>query len=242
MSTKVRFPLLQTLGIPPIATGLILSVFLLWNLASDARPVASPEYLTSVRERVQEIPYSIGPLVGIDLEVVAAAAMMLNPNVILQRVYRDPLLGHSVSLVVVHCQDVRDLAGHYPPICYPNAGWENVANPSTFNFDVDDSAILATRYAFERRGDLSSESLKVVSFFAMPATSAQFSPDIKAVDIASRSPRTAGLGAAHIMLVVPASQPDDVSQHLIKDVLRALRPTLQAICKASPQSAQEPTP
>ncbi len=238
----MRLPLLKTLGLPPIATGLILSVFLVWNLASNARPVASPEYLSSVREAVREIPYSIGPLIGVDLEVVTAAAEMLNPNVILQRVYRDPLLGHSVSLVVVHCQDVRDLAGHYPPICYPNAGWEESADSSTLSFKLDDSSILASSYAFERSGEMSGESLSVVSFFAMPSTSAQFSPDMKAVDIASRSPQTAGLGAAHIMLVVPGSQSEDISKNLVDDVLRALRPTLRAICEVAPQSVKEPRP
>lgn len=219
----------RSLGIPPIAAAIILGTFLVWSLAANARPTASPEYLGAVRDQVTAIPYSVGPLVGLDLEVVPAAAAMLNPNVILQRVYRDPIRGHTVSMVVVHCQDVRDLAGHYPPICYPNAGWVMTGDPTPVSFEYDAGPIEATRYSFVRKGDLNEEAVTVVSFFTMPSGASPFSPNMKDVDLASRSPRAAGLGAAHIMLVMPSSQRDDTNEHLVQDVLRALKPTLKAI-------------
>ena len=102
---------LKTIGAPVIVTGAFLVAMLTWSTLTNARPAASPEYLAQIRDRVRALPYSVGPMVGTDIEVVAAAAAMLNPNVILQRVYRDPLTGHTVSLVIVHCEDVRDLAG-----------------------------------------------------------------------------------------------------------------------------------
>lgn len=227
---------LRTLGAPVIVTGAVLCAMLVWSTLTNARPAASPEYLAEVRERVRALPYSIGPMVGTDIEVVAAAAEMLNPNVIMQRVYRDPLSGNLVSLVIVHCEDVRDLAGHYPPVCYPNAGWTEKADRELREIELADARVSATRYHFARKQELSEDAITVTSFFVLPASDISFAPDMVAVDLAARSPKMAGLGAAHIMMITPDSQPADVSQRLVMDVANALRPILRSITE--PPSAE----
>jgi hypothetical protein len=219
----------RTLGAPVLVTGAVLCAMLVWSTLTNARPAASPEYLAEVRERVRALPYAIGPMVGTDIEVVAAAAEMLNPNVILQRVYRDPLSGNLVSLVIVHCQDVRDLAGHYPPVCYPNAGWSERRDRELREIELDDARVSATRYHFARKNEMSEDSITVTSFFVLPASDLSFAPDMVAVDLAARSPKMAGLGAAHIMMITPDTQPADVSQRLVMDVANALRPILRSI-------------
>jgi len=220
---------LRTLGAPVIVTGAFLVAMLTWSTLTNTRPAASPEYLAEVRDRVRALPYAVGPMVGTDIEVVAAAAEMLNPNVILQRVYRDPLSGHMVSLVIVHCEDVRDLAGHYPPVCYPNAGWTESKGRELREIDLDESKVSATRYHFGRKHELTDDSITVTSFFVLPASDFSFAPNMVAVDLAARSPKMAGLGAAHIMMITPDSQPPEVSQRLVMDVANALRPILRSI-------------
>jgi len=238
---------LKTIGAPVIVTGAFLVAMLTWSTLTNARPAASPEYLAQIRDRVRALPYSVGPMVGTDIEVVAAAAAMLNPNVILQRVYRDPLTGHTVSLVIVHCEDVRDLAGHYPPVCYPNAGWTEQRDRERRELDLDESKLSATRYHFGRKQELADDAITVTSFFVLPASDLSFAPDMVAVDLAARSPKMAGLGAAHVMMITPDSQPAEVSQRLVMDVANALRPILRSITDVpftdladARSSAQEP--
>lgn len=230
---------LRSLGLPPFVTAIVLAVMLVWNLTANARPAASPEYLHAVRTQIAEIPYAIGPLVGTDLEVIPAAARMLRPNAMFQRVYRDPIKGYSISVVVVHCEDVRDLAGHYPPVCYPNAGWDQISDPLPIVCRIDGADIPARRYEFQRHLGLERDSLMVQSFFVLPSADTPYAPDMKVVDRAARSPQSAGLGAAHVMMVMPRSQDRAVSDRLVDDVLRALRPTIRAIAQREAGESKE---
>ncbi len=219
-------------GFPPLIALAGLIALLAWATVGDARPRASPEYLAEVRDRVYALPYAIGSAVGTDLEVVPAAVRMLKPNAILQRAYRDPVSGRSISVVIVHCQDVRDLAGHYPPICYPNAGWVEAAPREVSRFDIDDLMIQATRYVFERHRETSAESSRLLSFFVMPGSD-PIAPNMDAVMRAARSPRATGLGAAHVLLVAPEAQPLDITDLMMKDIIHELAPAIRAILTPS---------
>jgi len=87
-------------------------------------PEDAADYHKAVRDAVNGIPLQVGPWQGRDEEVVQEAVEILRPNVIFSRRYIHEETGESVSLLVVHCKDARDLLSHYPPICYPSQGWD----------------------------------------------------------------------------------------------------------------------
>jgi hypothetical protein len=219
-------------GLPPLIALAGLIVLLAWSTLGDARPRASPEYLAEIRDRVYALPYAIGSAVGTDIEVVPAAVRMLKPNAILQRAYRDPVSGRSVSVVIVHCQDVRDLAGHYPPICYPSAGWTESPPREVAEFEISDLKIRATRYVFLRHRESSAEASRLLSFFIMPNADS-IAPSMDAVMQAARSPRAAGLGAAHVLLVAPETQPLEITDLMMADIIHELAPAIRAILTPS---------
>lgn len=84
----------------------------------DARP-----HLEAVRNAIETVPQRFEGWQSQPVEVPADALDLLQPNKILSRRYIRPGTGHEVTLLIVHCRSARDLAGHYPPVCYPSAGW-----------------------------------------------------------------------------------------------------------------------
>lgn len=215
--------------------------YLAWGAATNQRPQASEAYLGAVRDRVAEIPYAVGSLVGTDVEVVQAAARMLRPNAIFQRMYRDPIGGQTTSLVFVHCEDVRDLAGHYPPVCYPSAGWTQIQS-EVVHINVAGKSAPATRYEFQRKSGNTVEQVVVVSFFALPASDDTFVASMDPVSRAARSPKVAGLGAAHIMIVTPKEMPEPLRDTYTSDIARAITPVLEAVTDAQAALGEEIKP
>ena len=45
------------------------------------------------------------------------------PTAVLSRRFVELGTGRHATLGVIHCGDVRDMNGHYPPSCYPSSGW-----------------------------------------------------------------------------------------------------------------------
>lgn len=76
-----------------------------------------------IARAIADVPAYIGRWSGADDRTMAPEAQrLLKPNGLLSRRYTSPG-GPWVHLVVVHCGDARDMIGHYPPVCYPSAGW-----------------------------------------------------------------------------------------------------------------------
>lgn len=84
----------------------------------DAKP-----HLAAVRAAIDAVPERFDQWRSQPVEVPADALDLLKPNKILSRRYIRPETGHELTLLIVHCRSARDLAGHYPPVCYPSAGW-----------------------------------------------------------------------------------------------------------------------
>lgn len=110
----------------PVA--LVILVMLMLGAGFYQPRFKMPEYRESYFKAIQavssEVPYRVGPWRGRDEQPQEAAERMLHPNVIMQRRYVNQLNGVQMSLLFVHCEDVRDMEGHYPPACYPKQGWQ----------------------------------------------------------------------------------------------------------------------
>jgi len=55
--------------------------------------------------------------------------------------------------MIVHCGDVRDMIGHYPPVCYPANGWKPGPSAPT-GIQVNQEDATAYRYEFSRNDEL----------------------------------------------------------------------------------------
>ena len=92
-----------------------------------ANPVANDAELLSHRARIVDemakFPYRLGQWVGEEVPVPTTAVEILRPNALVSRRYSRLETADSVVLALIHCNDLRDMLGHYPPVCYPATGW-----------------------------------------------------------------------------------------------------------------------
>jgi len=124
----------------------------------------------AVAAAVEVVPYQIGRWLGTDVPIPRSAVELLRPNAFLSRRFRRAEGGHSVSLLVVHCMDIRDMRGHYPPNCYPSAGWSVADDPASgkATLDFDGRRLPVEVYAFRRIEDGIRESrIRIYNFFVL---------------------------------------------------------------------------
>lgn len=205
--------------IPMIAVGLLCAMIAL-NAAGTTR--ASPgtaAYFERVKSTIESVPMQTGPWLGDDRPVLAAAQELLQPNKILQRRYTHAETREWFEVLIVHCGDVRDMLGHYPPVCYKANGWKlEQRTPTTVPLGDGETEIdaPAMRYMFEREAEFVKEQIRIVNLFALPASEndESFGRDLALPDRAGRFRSRARLGSAQIQIILPsdmdASRRDEV--------------------------------
>jgi hypothetical protein len=210
-----------------------LSVALLVTMIARAgvepqRPPGVEAYHARVREAVKAIPFGIDSWIGEPVETSLAAVRLLRPNILMERRYTDPQTGASLGLLVVHCTDVRDMIGHYPPNCYPASGWQ-LRSAAARSIPTEHGDYPATEYRFVRAADGLERPLAVTNFFVLPRPDAQVFPDIDAVNRAARGKATAGLGAAQIQVLGGESLPPERRAAIVAKFIQAIEPAIRVI-------------
>jgi len=204
-----------------IATGvLLLGAFALrqGSTYSDAQVEA---YHGAVADAVEAIPYRVGEWVGVDTRIPPAAHRLLRPNAILARTYRDGT-GRQCTLIVVHCRDIRDMVGHYPPVCYPAHGWRDQT-------DQADSAGLAdkTWYRFDRTSHGREERMLILNYLVTPSTGVVQDMDELRAEAGPRSQN--GLGAAQVQILFESGGDPADHAEVVDEFERLLEPVLERI-------------
>jgi hypothetical protein len=218
--------------LPPLATALLLLALLATGGIDAHRHRGVEVYMAGVRDAIEAIPHRIGSAVGSDVEPTPAAVRILSPNKILQRRYIDPLSGAGMSLLIVHCGDVRDMLGHYPPVCYRAHGWQP-GSRTTLPIEIDQTGTFAAVYEFSRRDDLAERRMTIVNFFILPGERAQFATDMDAVERLAGLRAAAGLGVAQIQIVMEGTPSTDERARTVAEVLPVLEPVVRAISRGA---------
>jgi hypothetical protein len=214
---------------PLVSVGLLVGLLLTGGI-SARRPIGTDEYRARIRAALEAVPLKIGPAVGQEVEPTPAAVRLLSPNKILSRSYMDPGTGESFSLLVVHCGDVRDMEGHYPPNCYPANGWK-LTGSEQVGIEVAGERANAKRYYFKRADELIERRMSVVDFFVIPEEGATLFDDMNAVERASRSSDLGGLGVAQVQIAFGGDVPQPWRDQIVRETLKALAPAVRAIAQ-----------
>jgi hypothetical protein len=197
---------------------------------SAHRPFGTKEYRGRVKKAIEDVPYLIGPAVGVDSEPTPAAIALLTPNKILERRYVDPNTGAAFTLLIVHCGDVRDMIGHFPPVCYPAHGWKPGAT-TPVPIEINGEKAWAIKYDFTHTDDLFERQMSVTNFFVIPEEGAALFSDMKAVERASRSSETGGLGVAQFQIVTSQDLNPQWRDMMIHETLLAVAPAVKTIAQ-----------
>ena len=213
----------------PALTGLLVCSLLAFGTLDTLRPVNTGPYFERIAATIDALPIRIGEFVGAEAEVTPSAIRLLKPNRLLQRSYVDPWTGRSLTLLVVHCGNVRDMAGHYPPNCYPAHGWkmEQVEDAAV---EIGGSPVPAKIYEFSQRIGATEARMHVLNFFVLPSRTPRVVADIGAVDSASASHRAAGLGAAQVQIVA-TDRSVLLQPEVLAGFMGAIEPSVNEIAK-----------
>ena len=203
-------------------------------IATDATGVGrvhpgTEAYFERVAQTIGDVPLQSGAWLGLDIPVIPAAQELLQPNKVPQRRYTNADTGESFEMLIVHCGDVRDMLGHFPPVCYPANGW-TLENKASVSVPIGGETTGATRYAFSREADFVTDEIRIVNLFALPASTGEsFVPDYAKVVRAGRSRQSARLGSAQVQIILPASAEPARREEMVSVAMRLVEPVLRDV-------------
>lgn len=190
--------------------------------ARDAEP-----FHQAVTRSVELIPSSFGSWKGTPVEVPMPARKLLRPSAMLARLYRDTLTGREATLVIVHCPDTRDLAGHYPLRCYPTSGWSVIGEPQQISVTAGGTTIPLCRYEFAKH-NLEVETRQVVyGTFLIPGMGAI--PDMDAVYERASDYRARLYGATQVQVIFGDGFPPRDEEAAVAELLEQAWPVFGVV-------------
>ncbi|MGI9013219.1 MAG: exosortase-associated EpsI family protein [Phycisphaerales bacterium] len=224
----------------PLASALLLLI-LPGVMANSTWITASmKERSTEVEAVMKELPYTRGAWVGQDVPVVQAARELLSTNAIFSRMYRKLPDGPHITVVAVYVSDARDLDGHYPPVCYPNAGWtamrSDSGNPHS-SLSYQGTMIPTAVYEFTREDrDGRVAGLRIHDFFVLP--NGVMSRDMDDVRRQSSRLDDSMQGSAQIQFVMDRAYSPDEARAWCEELLPVLDELFRSL-GCHPEQVQE---
>ena len=197
-----------------------------WQQMAQPSPEDAEPYHNRVERVVNDVPYELGAWEAVEVPVPQAAVDLLRPNAILSRRYRNQQTGASVSLLVVHCRDARDMAGHYPPICYPANGWSEQQRERV-TLRIGDRRLHAAEYQFQQQLPTRTNRMWVVNTLVLP--DGRTTPEMSIVRRAAADYLTRFFGAAQIQMIFNGEVSASQRRALFERFLGELKPVLKAV-------------
>lgn len=212
--------------IPLAVAGVLVAAM---GLETEGRPSAADgvAFHAAAAKAVGELPLQFGEWKGEEVPVPAAAQVLLKPNALLSRRFVNRRTGEAVSMSLVQCRDTRDMAGHYPPICYPGMGWAEKSPAKEVSIDVDGVRLIAMRYHFVRQFFDQERTLVVYNFFAMPGEG--FPSEMEAIRRAASDYTSRPYGAAQVQVALNQAREPSEEKQLVQAVLMPCAPALRLL-------------
>lgn len=215
----------------------IASLVMLLGIFAESLTHPSPErarpYHEAVRRQADQVPLQIGQWMGEDSPVPAQARELLKPNVLISRRYVAPD-GDSVMLLIVQSADARDMGGHYPPVCYPNAGWAKLDEPRDSAVEVGGREIPITEYTYGVATLEGARERRILDFFVLkPIGPVREQRHIRRQ---ASDYRLRHFGAAQIQVIIDGPTSVAYRERIFAEFVEPLIPLIEAI-EASGESS-----
>lgn len=213
----------------PALLGPLATVFVLAGLAWSIEQREPSADMVAVQDRVREAAESFPDLIdgwyGRRVEIPAPAVHILKPNALISRRYRHAGSGETVKLLLVHTRDAVDLVHHYPPVCYPNNGWEPVWSERRRWVGAERHVPLR-EYCFERGGFDDKRRIVVTNFMV---SAAGLHPGMEPVRRIANAPSRRFFGAAQFQLIFDASISRKRRREVFRTLVGACRPVIDTL-------------
>ncbi len=213
------------------APALCLLVLLGMMLSSKSARIpqqAIDAYHKRITDAAARIPYKIGDWIGHDVPVSEPAQKLLKPNVLFQREYKNLITSRVMTVMLVHCGYIRDMAGHYPPVCYPAHGWQATGSTAE-SLNIDNVPQAVRKYSFVKSLNGRKRILKVTDFFVIPSKESPIIYDLNQLRSLGERRDQNELGVAQIQILTSGDIPDDERAEAVDAVLYSLEPVIIVI-------------
>jgi hypothetical protein len=213
----------------PWASLLVLMGFSRWMPTSVRLDEDALAHRQRVAAAIAAVPFFVGDWVGRDEQVPPEAQKLLRPNAIFSRTYQKPL-GPRLHMLLVHCADARDMIGHYPPVCYPSAGWvsEEIPGPRDVVVGAGGAALPVRLYGFRRMQQLGREDrIIILNAFILPG--GNVSRDISDINRQSERLEISLQGVAQLQIIAPSALGAAAAVDAAGDLLGGLGDLLRAL-------------
>ena len=138
---------MNSMNMTRVVAVLMLGAIAFQRYLTSHKSVVMEGYQLRLRAAADAVPHHIGPWVGQDVRVPAQALSLLKPSVMISRSYLNVEDGTKAGLMLVHCSDAHDMAGHFPLRCYPADGWA-LRSSAPRDWNVDGLKLTGTEYEF----------------------------------------------------------------------------------------------
>lgn len=182
-------------------------------------------YHERVAQVINSIPIDTNGWTGQQVPLPQSAIKLLDPNALVARHYSNKEKNVAATLLIVQCRDTRDMAGHYPPRCYPSSGWmDSESNPTRMytlgHFDIK-------RYGFQRIAGHVERGISVYSLFILPT--GEMTTSMREVRRLSANYDFRMYGAAQIQVVIDGDVPEEDHDWILSDMFEIALPTIRAV-------------
>ena len=155
---------------------------------------------------------------------------LLAPNAIINRRYTNVENGLSAGVLLVHCSDAHDMAGHFPLRCYPADGWLRRLSRER-DWQVGDLTITGTEYEFYRADAVGQsgkqQSIVVANCLLRPGGKVLRDMDAMAASIVGEGGQASGAG--QIQVFFDAGLSESQRDETVRTLIAGYRPILDAI-------------
>ncbi|MEM7681169.1 MAG: exosortase-associated EpsI family protein [Planctomycetota bacterium] len=221
-------------GVYAAAAGLLILSG--WAQSTRERAQGAEDFHQRVRVAIQATPRALGAWTGRDEDLPPEAIRLLRPTATTSRIYtRSDRPSFAPQLLIVHCQDARDLRGHYPPNCYPSAGYE-AAGEERVTWTVNGQAVPGKRYRFRRAGS----SFTVAHFFVVPG----LGPQAEMTEVFNRAsePRLRRFGAGQAQVLIEGRHTDEQRLQVETELFQGVAGWIEEASRIEDAAPVEPIP
>lgn len=218
--------------IAPAVSAAILTALAGVGTLRPSPPEGVDAYIARVVSQIDDTPYRVNGWTGRDLTQPPTEAVdMLRPSRVLHRGYVSDGGRDEARIVIVHCPDVRDMAGHHPPNCYPATGWTTTGG-ETLEVEAFGGLQTFALHRFDRREAGTNHRITVASGFVVPGH-AHIIPDMAELRSVSENRRRTKLGAAQLQIIIDRAAGQEEIKRVVQTFLPALEPVVDRVTEGA---------
>ncbi|XAM00358.1 hypothetical protein OT109_03010 [Phycisphaeraceae bacterium D3-23] len=214
----------------PLCTALLLVGVFAYSLTLPT-PKDAEDYHARVMTASESMPENFEGWTAQELPMESGAMELLKPNVAIRLRLSHPGYATPMEFLIVQCRDARDLAGHYPPKCYPQVNGYVALEANERTWRAGELDVPGMEYRFALSSQPGAPERYVLHFMMLP--DGRIVRNIDAIYEAGADYLRRHHGAAQCQLFIrDASLPQEARDRAFDEILTAYADLIHAIGSA----------